>query len=346
MDSVHSPNWFRQLSGFACPLPDECRTDGKTIPHLEDPEAFARHIETNHKTYIETIGGSTADAMEAWSQPEGCCPLCKNSFVLDDVQDPAPQMARHIANHLKSTAFQPSLLPYDDNETEGVDSKSVTKMETDHILRSDFLGLDDISLNFGSDPENPERSEVFLNDLIVGSYAIGVFDNPPRVFLPESFLSEFITKAAVAEELEENLDIYNDSDLVNFIVESAKKVFATAIISAIDGSNLYMLMKRFQENEFDDRCLPLERETMLALPCFQGKFWNKPRTHKFLQSQWVFLAPVFSKSHFKMDLEPEHIFPFTWVSNDAKEGTFSNVYQVTIHESHQEDPTWTVRVRF
>jgi hypothetical protein len=185
-----------------------------------------------------------------------------------------------------------------------------------------------------------------LADLIVGSYAIGVFDNPPRVFLPQSFLSEFITKTAVAEELEENMDIGNDSGLVNFIVESAKKVFATAIISAIYGSNLYMLMKRFQENEFDDKRLPLKRDTMLALPYFQGKFWNKLRTHNFLQSQWVFLAPVFSKSQFKIDLEPEHIFPFTWVSNDAKNGTFSIVYQAMIHESHQEEPTWTVRARF
>jgi hypothetical protein len=101
-------------------------------------------------------------------------------------------------------------------------------------------------------------------------------------------------------------------------------------------------MKRFQENEFDDRCLPLKRDTMLALPCFQGKFWNKLRTHMFLQNQWTFLAPVFSKSQFRIDLEPENIFPFTWVSNDAKEGRFSTVYQATIHESHQEDPTWTV----
>ncbi|KAH8779028.1 hypothetical protein BGZ57DRAFT_761135 [Hyaloscypha finlandica] len=183
-----------------------------------------------------------------------------------------------------------------------------------------------------------------LADLIVGSYAIGVFDNPPRVFLPQSFLSELITKAAVAGELEENLDIDNDSGLVNYIVESAKRVFATAIISAVDGSNLYMLMKRFQENEFDDRCLPLKRNAMLALSCFQGKFWNEHRTHKFLHSQWVFLAPVFSKSQFKIDLEPEHIFPFTWVSNVTKEGACSIVYQATIHESHQEDPTWMANV--
>ena len=216
---------------------------------------------------------------------------------------------------------------------------------TDSVLQSLRDRQAAMQSDFSGEIELPIQTPSLAN-LIVRSYAIGVFDNPPRVFLPQSFLSEIITKAAVAEELEENVDIDNDSGLVNFIVESAKKVFATAIICDIDGSNLYMLMKRFQETEFDDSCLPLKRDTILALPCFQGKFWNKLRTHNFLQSQWVFLAPIFSKSRFKIELEPEHIFPFTWVGNDAKEGTFSNVYQATIHESHQENPTWTVRARF
>jgi len=153
MDSVHSPNWFRQLSGFACPLQDECPTDGKTIPHFEDPEAFSRHIETNHKAYV-------ADAVEAWSEPEDRCPLCKYSFVLDDdVQDPAQQMARHIANHLSSTAFR--LLPHGRREIEEVDSKSGSEMAADGSLRSD--DLNDMSLNFDSDPERGE--DRFLSDV-------------------------------------------------------------------------------------------------------------------------------------------------------------------------------------
>jgi hypothetical protein len=156
MDGVHSPSWFRQLSGFACPLQDECHTDGKTIPHFEDREAFARHIETNHKAYVEAAFRSTADAVEAWSQPEGCCPLCKDSFVLDDVQDPAKQMARHIGNHFKSTVFRLRLLPYGDDETEDVDSKAVTNMEADRSLRSD--DIDNMSLNF--DFEFPQLLQI------------------------------------------------------------------------------------------------------------------------------------------------------------------------------------------
>jgi hypothetical protein len=156
MDSVHSPSWFTQISGFEC---HECHTDGKTIPHFEDPEAFARHIETNHKAYVEAESWSIADAVAAWSQPECYCPLCNIIFVLD----PAQKMARHIANHLKSTAFGLRLLPYGDDEIEDVDSKSVTNMEASRSLHSD--DLDDMSLNFDSDPEHPERSEELLNDV-------------------------------------------------------------------------------------------------------------------------------------------------------------------------------------
>ena len=76
---------------------------------------------------------------------------------------PAQQMARHIASHLKSTAFGLRLLPYGDDETEDVDSKSVASMEASRSLRSD--DLDDMSLNFDSDPEHPERSEEPLNDV-------------------------------------------------------------------------------------------------------------------------------------------------------------------------------------
>ena len=189
-----------------------------------------------------------------------------------------------------------------------------------------------------------------LADKIVEGYATGVFDNPPRDFLPQSSVDQFVTRAAIIEELkDEDRDLDNNEDkyLVDFIHQSAKKVFATAIITGIGGNDLYKAMREFKDNNFQDESLPLKKDAICKLPCFSGKFWNKLRTYDFLRNQWIFLAPVFSKSQFKLDLEPEHIFPFTWVSNDPpKEGTFSQVYQVTIHEAHQEGSTSTVRSSF
>ncbi|KAI1079560.1 hypothetical protein F5B20DRAFT_581016 [Whalleya microplaca] len=48
----------------------------------------------------------------------------------------------------------------------------------------------------------------------------------------------------------------------------------------------------------------------------------------FLEKQWQFLAPVFYKNdenNFMLDLEPQHILPFTWKSGTSKRGTFSEV---------------------
>jgi hypothetical protein len=190
-----------------------------------------------------------------------------------------------------------------------------------------------------------------LADQIVEGYATAVFNDQPQDFLPHSHIPKLITEAAIIEELEledKDGDLEKDKDkiLVDFILKHAKKVFATTIITGISSNDLYKVMQTFKDNTppFQDDSLPLKKDVMSKLACFSGKFWNKLRTHNFLKNQWIFFAPVFSKSKFKLDLEPEHIFPFIEKSNDVKEGTFSHVYKVTIHPSHQEDPTLTVRL--
>ncbi|KAE8440464.1 hypothetical protein EG329_007584 [Mollisiaceae sp. DMI_Dod_QoI] len=171
MNSVHSPSWFRQLRGFVCPLRDECRIDGKTIPPFEDPGALARHIEINHKVYGEAVFKSPADAVESSSQSEDICPLCEDFpslcedfFVLQAIQDPDQRMARHIAEHLKSAAFR--LLPYDDSGIEDLDSTSTSIVRLEVDVQTSSLcsdALDDVSLNFGFDAENAGRSKELLN---------------------------------------------------------------------------------------------------------------------------------------------------------------------------------------
>jgi hypothetical protein len=188
-----------------------------------------------------------------------------------------------------------------------------------------------------------------LADLILPRYVKGVFDSPPQDFLPQNHITELITKDAIIEELaDEDGDLDNDEDkeLVDFIHSSAKRVFATTIVSGLGSSELYKAMRKFKVHNFQDESLPLKENAIPNLQCFPAKPWSKVRTYNFLRFQWIFLAPVFSTSKFQLDLEPEHIFPFTWVSDVAKEGAFSNVYEVTIHDKHQEDPAYTVRPHF
>lgn len=183
-----------------------------------------------------------------------------------------------------------------------------------------------------------------LADQIIDHYEISAFDQPAQVFLPQDCISKLITEDAVIKEFEEEdagdtrfeFETTKDQKLVAFILKHAKKVFATAVVCDISGNELYKVMGKFKEGNFQDSSLPVKAGVLYELPCFSIKTWSNLKKLNFVSKQFVFLAPVFSRSEFKLELEPEHIFPFTWVSNEAKEGTFSQVFQVTIHDSHQD----------
>lgn len=182
-----------------------------------------------------------------------------------------------------------------------------------------------------------------LADQILGCYASGVFENKPQDFLPCHCIDKLITKEAILEEFGIDDEPTPEETYLNtFILQHARKTFATAIICGIGGNDLYQVMKRFQDDNFTDEFLPVNKETTDRLQCFQptrgrDKSWTLLRNRDFLEKQFIFLAPVFSKSVFKMNLEPGHIFPFIEKSSEAKEGTFSHVHRVTIHDSHQLD---------
>ena len=192
--------------------------------------------------------------------------------------------------------------------------------------------------------DSPESdSTPSLSDRICENFVSSVFDINPRDFLPHDCLVELITEAVIIHEMElPPLERNRDKELVMFILRNSKRVFATAAMCGIYGNRLLKIMKKFKDHGFDDDCLPVREEKVSGLPCFSGRHWSAFRVRSFLENQWAFLAPVFSKSNFKLDLDPKHILPFTWVSNEAKDGTFSQVYQVKIHPSHQEAPDLNV----
>lgn len=184
-----------------------------------------------------------------------------------------------------------------------------------------------------------------LQDRILKHYAKSKFDTQERDFLTEGSIDELITKESVWEELEVEQSSQDSEEniLVEYILRDAKKVFAIVVIIDLDGANLREAMMKFQKNNFRDESLPVKREELSTLPCFSGTPWTKPvRKQNFFREQWRFLAPVFSKTKFQLYLEPDCILPFVWRSYEVKEGTFSQVFEVRIHESHWKDPVLTV----
>lgn len=197
--------------------------------------------------------------------------------------------------------------------------------------------------SFSDDSGSEEAS---LADRILAKFEQSKFDNTFKDFLPEGCIGDLITEEAVLEELPAlNSETPDGKELLGFIQKDARKVFAIAVHSGLTGAELCDAMKLFKCNNFHDGCLPIKdiRSNKQNLNLFRRKPWNKTRVYNFYEKQWKFLAPVFSKNKFKHDLPPESILPFIWMSSTVKEGTFSQIFQVKIHESHHKDPVITVR---
>jgi hypothetical protein len=184
-----------------------------------------------------------------------------------------------------------------------------------------------------------------LQDQILEHYAWSKFDNPKREFLPEGWIANLLTRQAIITdlELEQSTLEKKDGDLVDFIFQHGKKLFAILIVMDLSRRNKLLAMNKFKQTtpQFTDKSLPLKEDA--RLDCFNDEPWTNLRRSNFLTTQWTFLAPVFSTTNFQLKLEPNCILPFTWKSDDVKGGAFSQVFEVTIHEDHQETPVLTVR---
>jgi hypothetical protein len=134
-----------------------------------------------------------------------------------------------------------------------------------------------------------------------------------------------------------------DESLLNFILQSAKRVFAIILTCHFRGSDLRRMMETFRRKHFDDKDLPVTSDALSELDCFNKRPWSAMERRLFFREQWAFLAPVFSSDNFKTDLEPDHILPFILVDQDIKSGGFSQVFHATIHPSHWTNPVLTVR---
>jgi hypothetical protein len=153
-----------------------------------------------------------------------------------------------------------------------------------------------------------------LESRILGAYVQSIFEDRTQYFLPESCIDKLITRVLILEErdhLDSNPGGNKDQGLVDFILQSARKAFAITVTCWFRGNDLRKVMSQFRRDNFQDRALPLKHSVLSSVQCFNNKYWGDRQKRRFLDNQWAFLAPVFSKVHFKLDLEPENILPFT-----------------------------------
>ncbi|KAI0429029.1 kinase-like domain-containing protein [Xylaria sp. FL1042] len=166
-----------------------------------------------------------------------------------------------------------------------------------------------------------------------------------RQFLPAGRLDRLITRSSVVSVigLSNNWEQVSaeDKKLVNFIVESAKKVFAINITAGMgkNGPELRKVMLVFHAHGFGDASLPVKPEFWAPENSLVRDLrWRKAELHRFMDHQWMYLAPIFPETLWDADLEPDCILPFTSVDSIVRADAFSSIYQVTVHPSHQEAP--------
>jgi hypothetical protein len=198
---------------------------------------------------------------------------------------------------------------------------------------------DDSSL--GSDLEDE-----FLGAVIIRKFEKSAFDR--HDFLPHDRIDKLITRPSVAHalniDLTSNLTTFGEESLLNFILQSAKRVFAIILTCNFhDWMDLRIVMQKFKRKHFEDKALPVTSDVLAELGCFHKKPWSAMERRLFFREQWAFLAPVFSSDNFKMDLEPDHILPFILVDQDTKSESFNQVFHATIHPAHWTNPVLTVK---
>lgn len=162
-------------------------------------------------------------------------------------------------------------------------------------------------------------------------------------YVPEDSIDELITEETIKEKLSTSLLSLQPSEqkeLVGFITKAAKKVFATTILVGFADSDFCLAMREFRRLGVTDEDLPILDES--THPALTSPPWTLWKARQFRDNQWRFLVPVFVEGELVYMLERDHILPFRSVGSGPKEGTFGTVFEVEIHEAHQQSEAFMV----
>ncbi|KAK4097370.1 hypothetical protein N658DRAFT_527113 [Parathielavia hyrcaniae] len=194
-----------------------------------------------------------------------------------------------------------------------------------------------------------------LADHIAEKYATSKFGGEPEQrYVPENTLDQLLTKTMIKEQLSvpENVSEEIQQNLIEYIAENMKKLFAITFFAELRGRELYLAMHGFinSEPEVTDKSLPIMDPSKHPGFTFPKSPWpaHEHRMLLFKDCQWKFLVPVFTNNALDYEVKRQTILPFQEVEGTkAKEGTFGKVYAVRIHEAHHEaqDKQATVAVK-
>ncbi|KAJ4170988.1 hypothetical protein NW754_007131 [Fusarium falciforme] len=174
-----------------------------------------------------------------------------------------------------------------------------------------------------------------------------------KQFIPADVIASLVSRDAVEAEL---VDSVNDDELVKVVDyvlnRKAIKVFLILVLSENIGA-----MPKIYHSGLGDEHLPLgEQATTGGGKQLQSLnqnvktssvlnpllSWKLSKLRTFLENQWVFMAPVFTRDKFAHKLHPRCPLPFIpftesdQAQNGAWGGMSGSIQEIKVHKAHQK----------
>lgn len=214
-----------------------------------------------------------------------------------------------------------------------------------------------------STTESPAGSTSGLPDQIHDAFDVSKFEDRDVNFLPKGSIETLISR----ENMESIIKIMGEQaveetgSLMQYILNTARKVFAIAVHSGIQGKPLMMAMDMLKRDGISDESLPLQKERLHQLQHQEfpagtddsdtvtdpggEQIWGNARIGLFCDNQWKFLAPVFSLEEANHDFHQRAILPFIdKVEISSGQGSYGKVFKCKIHHLHMTGRPHSVRL--
>lgn len=157
-------------------------------------------------------------------------------------------------------------------------------------------------------------------------------------FWPEGSLRRIMTEDSVR-------NVLLDSELVQFVLQKATKLFALCLYIGMTRSELQDTMEIFRAQNVLDGSLPISISSFIEnLP------WPVSQKDSFFRSQWEFMAPVFPLDHWKLsqilDLG-DAVLPFVEYERVTGAASISGqLYKAQVYPSHFDRDSPVQQVRY
>jgi len=367
MNSFHSEEWPRLIHTMTW----YCDIEHPYVATFEDQESFEEHM---CNTLLHPQGRPSDRQLATLARRKKkfkprdpyVCPFCKSGS-----QRGNRSFLEHIGEHVQfiSRLAHPSLV---DESSPTIDiSECAASLGTDdsQMFWNRSIALsDEDSMTFSSDPpatarfgtqdQNIPDLDQEVSNLLSGIWSRKLTEVPRsvaqglriphefsierqtlrtritkarvesamdhRMFVPANSIRELITKETIGLELSRVEKA--SEELSRYILSRASKVFAILVYTKMASSIEDLLIAGFSDNSLPVTIQGLEDATP----------WSYDDISLFCDSQWMFLAPIFTKDRFVYELQGTCPLPFTSINQDStRMSAFSIVQETTIHPAHQ-----------